>query len=143
MSITNEKSTLFFPYSINGRILQNVSQFKYLGVLISCDLSWNAHVSQIYKKALNKLLFLKRSLTSSTYETLLLAYTSLIQPILEYAIVALRGFRTLKAIFLPLKEYKRKLCGLFLIVTGVQIPQPNCCNSLVSQLCLAEPKCAG
>lgn len=39
MSIINRKSTLSFSYSINGVLLRNVSQYKYLGVLISSDLS--------------------------------------------------------------------------------------------------------
>lgn len=85
MNITNKKSTLTFPYSINGTPLRNVSQYKYLGVTISSDLSWNAHVQQISKKAMNKLFFLKRSLAGSTFETRSLAYTSLIRPTLEYA----------------------------------------------------------
>ena len=63
-------------------------------------------MQQTSKKALNKLFFLKRSLTGSTFETRYLAYTSLIRPILEYASVA--WFPHTKNCILTLERVQRK-----------------------------------
>lgn len=64
------------------------TQYEYSVVTISSELNWNVHVQQMFEKAINQLFFLRRSLAGSTFETRSLAYTSLIQPIIEYASIA-------------------------------------------------------
>lgn len=85
MTITRKKSPLVFSYSLNNSALQQVSSFKYLGVTISSDLRWNAHIDSLCQKAMFKLWYLKRNLRHSTSATKLIAYKSLIRPLLEYA----------------------------------------------------------
>lgn len=88
MTVTKKKSKLTFPYGYDSIILKTVTQYKYLGVVISSDLGWSAHVDHVTGKAMRKLMFLKRALRYSTREAKLLAYATIIRPILEYASVA-------------------------------------------------------
>jgi hypothetical protein len=56
----NAKST--FLYQLNNVILKHVQQNPYLGILISDDLKWSAHISNISKKANSTLGFIRRNL---------------------------------------------------------------------------------
>lgn len=85
MNISRKKNKLLFPYSLDGVTLRTATQYKYLGVLISSDLKWTAHVHQVTKKAMNKLFFLKRTLRYATTDTKRLSYITFIRPMLEYA----------------------------------------------------------
>lgn len=85
MTVTKKKRKLVYPYSINNAIIPSVSEHRYLGLIISSDLTWTAHIQQVTRKAMQKLFFLKRILRHSTFETKHLAYVTLIRPILEYA----------------------------------------------------------
>ena len=40
-------------YSLEGTVLENVDNIKYLGVTISKDLKWNTHVSNLHKSKQN------------------------------------------------------------------------------------------
>ena len=49
-------------YNLEGTVLDNVENIKYLGVTITNDLKWNTHVSNICTKANTTLGFLRRNL---------------------------------------------------------------------------------
>ena len=49
-------------YTLEGMVLENVDNIKYLGVTITCDLRWNTHISNICTKANRTLGFLMRTL---------------------------------------------------------------------------------
>ena len=51
-------------YTLEGAVLENVDNIKYLGVTISNSLKWNTHISNICTKANTILGFLRRSLFS-------------------------------------------------------------------------------
>ena len=72
-------------YSLEGTVLENVSNIKYLGVTISNDLKWNTHVSNVCKKANRTFGFLRRNLSSCPQDVKGTAYKGLVRPILEYA----------------------------------------------------------
>ena len=72
-------------YSLEGTVLENVDNIKYLGVTISKDLKWNTHVSNIFIKANRTLGFLRRNLSSCPQDVKEMAYKGLVQPVLEYA----------------------------------------------------------
>lgn len=72
-------------YAIRGITVDSVSSIKYLGVLFTSNLSWNAHIEHITTKACKKLGYLKRHLHLANTDTRLRAYSSLIRPSLEYA----------------------------------------------------------
>ena len=58
---------------------------KYLGVLLSNDLSWSPHVDNTAHRANQKLGFIRRNLRSSPITSKCLAYTSLVCSGMEYA----------------------------------------------------------
>ena len=51
-------------YTLEGTVLENVENIKYLGVTITDDLKWNTHVTNICTKANRSLGFLRRTLFS-------------------------------------------------------------------------------
>ena len=51
-------------YTLEGAVLENVDNIKYLGVTITNDLRWNTHISNICTKANRTLGFLRRTLFS-------------------------------------------------------------------------------
>jgi hypothetical protein len=66
--------------------VKNVQTFKLLGVIISSDLTWNAHVDYICTKASKRLYalrILKRS--GAPANDLITVFCSFIRPVLEYA----------------------------------------------------------
>lgn len=71
-------------YYLNNIRLQNVNSHPYLGVQLSNNLKWNKHIECITAKADRLLGMLKRVLKTADTKTRLVAYTTLIRPILEY-----------------------------------------------------------
>lgn len=84
MSFTHKKKPLQFKYNIGNHSLVEVSEYKYLGIWITNRLSWNKHIDYVTSNTLRKLFFLKRTLKYSTSDTRLLAYKTIIRPMLEY-----------------------------------------------------------
>ena len=72
-------------YSLEGTVLENVDNIKYLGVTISKDLKWNTHVSNVCTKANRTLGFLRRNLSPCPQDVKEMAYKGLVRPILLYA----------------------------------------------------------
>jgi len=85
MSITRLRSTLDSAYSVDNEVLEKVQEYKYLGIYITSDLQWDAHVSSICSKANQSLGFIKRQLGKCSQEVKMKAYTTLVRPHLEYA----------------------------------------------------------
>ena len=73
------------PITLHGQLLDKVSHYKYLGITISSDLSWNSHIDGISSKArrIVGLIYRQFSIHSSP-QTLLQLYVSLVRPHLEY-----------------------------------------------------------
>ena len=74
------------PLVLLGSPMQKVDCYKYLGLLMTKDLTWSAHITSICSKA-KKILGLtyRRFFTSSNQETIKQLYISLVRPHLEYA----------------------------------------------------------
>ena len=72
-------------YSLEGTVLENIDNIKYLGVTISKDLKWNTHVSNVCTKANRTLRFLRPNLSSCPQDVQETAYKGLVRPILENA----------------------------------------------------------
>ena len=72
-------------YTLNGYNLENVDSQKDLGVTINSSLSPSEHVSNIVKRANQRIGLVKRCFTNLTSEKVLILYQSIIRPVLEYA----------------------------------------------------------
>ena len=74
------------PLLLGGCSLEQVDIFKYLGVLLSHDLSWGGHVQSICSKARKILgLLYRRFYNNAPGDSLLQLYLSLVRPHLDYA----------------------------------------------------------
>ena len=71
---------------LNKAPLEQVEAFKYLGVLISSDLSWSRHIDSICAKGKRLIgLLYRRFSTNVSSERLIEMYKYLVRPHLEYA----------------------------------------------------------
>ena len=72
---------------MNGQPLEKVHSYKYLGVLISSDLSWSRNVSSICSKAKKHMGMLYHHFYCDTdSSTLRMLYVTHVRPLLEYAV---------------------------------------------------------
>jgi hypothetical protein len=71
-------------YSLMGTLIPEASSCKYLGIILSSELSWADQVKHTVKKAWKALHFTVRILNMGNSNTKSLAYMSLVRPILEY-----------------------------------------------------------
>ena len=72
-------------FKLHNQTLERVDTYKYLGLLISHDLSWSEHIRTICNKAKKLLgLLYRRFYQYADSNTLLQMYISLIRPHLEY-----------------------------------------------------------
>ncbi len=88
MIVSRKKSQ---PYpsalTLGGQHLEQVERFKYLGVLLSSNLSFSQHIQTICAKARKILgLHYRRFYKNTSNEALLQLYISLVRPHLEYAV---------------------------------------------------------
>lgn len=71
---------------INATALLQVSEYKYLGVVITSDLSWRPHITSMCNKTRKLIgLLYRRFYQNSNPSTLLKLYLSFIRPHLEYS----------------------------------------------------------
>ena len=85
MQLTNKTlNKIQASYTLEGTVLENVDNIKYLGVTITNDLKWNTHISNICTKANRTLGFLRRTLFSCPQNVKEAAYKGMVRPILEY-----------------------------------------------------------
>ena len=74
------------PLQLCGSALERVDSYKYLGVLVSCDLSWSLHIEFACQKARRVLgLLYRRFYGQASQDSLKQLYLSLVRPHLEYA----------------------------------------------------------
>ena len=73
------------PITINDKNMEVVSSAKLLGVIVSNDLKWNAHIESVCKKVATRLYFLRQLKRAQLpCNDLLLFYTTCIRPVGEY-----------------------------------------------------------
>ncbi len=85
LHISRRRNKLLHEYQMLGHTLQQVSQATYLGVEISDNLSWDAHINKVTGKANRSLGFIKRNLYACSKGVKESAYKTLVRPHLEYA----------------------------------------------------------
>ena len=85
MQLTRKHSNrIQASYTIEGTVLENVDNIKYLCVTITNNLKWNTHISNICTTANRTLGFLRRTLFSCLQDLKEAAYKGMMRPILEY-----------------------------------------------------------
>ena len=47
MQLTKKHNKIQASYTLEGTFLENVESIKYLGVTITSDLKWNAHIRNV------------------------------------------------------------------------------------------------
>ena len=87
MYVTRKTQSPFTPcLRLHNQQLEVVSTYKYLGLLLSNDLSWSEHIKYLCSKARKILgLIYRRFYQFSSSESLLQMYISLVRPNVEYA----------------------------------------------------------
>ena len=83
--ITKKRKTIDANFTIRGKELGHTKNAKYLGALISNNLSWNAHMDTVTKKANNTTAFLRRNLSSRPQHIEETYYKTFVRHQLEYA----------------------------------------------------------
>ena len=73
------------PLQLNNLSIARVFTFRYLGILLSCNMTWASHISSISKKAKRLLgLIYRQFYKNSSTNTLLSLYLTIVRPVLEY-----------------------------------------------------------
>lgn len=85
MRFTRRGASVPPNYNINSTALSLVASYKYLGVFLTSNLTWNKHVTSIISNANRMLGYLKRNFKDAVPSVKLLLYTSLVRSKLEYA----------------------------------------------------------
>ena len=74
-----------FPTQFIGGIpINQVESFKYLGVIISSDLSWSTHINSTCTKGRKQLGFLYRNFYQANHDSIAYLYKATVLPILDY-----------------------------------------------------------
>ena len=92
---------------MHDQVLQSVTCTKYLGVDISCSLTWNCHIDRITGSAHRTLSFVQRDIKTKMSKVRKTAYNTLVRSQLELYASAVWDPHTKKRIF-QIKQVKRK-----------------------------------
>lgn len=87
MRFTTCNNFVSHTYTINNEAIEPVESFKYLGVHLTFNLTWNTHIDWVIGKSNRTLGFLRRTLRQANKDTRLLAYKSIVRSKLEYCSV--------------------------------------------------------
>ena len=83
--VAGSKRPVKRDYILHGQVLESVTCAKYLGVDISCSLTWNSHIDRITGSANRTLGFVRRNIKTRMSKVRETAYNTLVRPQLEYA----------------------------------------------------------
>ena len=84
LRFTLRHNTTEAHYHLGGTQLSSVSDYPYLGVTFSSDMSWKKHIDKSTNKANRMLGLLRRNLRNSSQKIREQAYISLVRPHVEY-----------------------------------------------------------
>lgn len=62
MHITSNRESSYFAFTLHNGTLPRVNKYKYLGGILSWDLTWRKHVERVRRKSIYKLWYLRRQL---------------------------------------------------------------------------------
>lgn len=59
-SSRRKKNQVKLQIKMNGKLIENVTKFKYLGVIVNQNLDWSPHVNEVVKRIMNSLICMRR-----------------------------------------------------------------------------------
>ena len=131
LQITRSRSPIQTSYTMHGHTLEIVSCAKYLGMDISNDLSWKAHISRITGNANQALGFLRRNLKATNPAIREKAYKAIVRP--SWSMLLQSGILTSKMTFRKLRWFRGGRLGESLgIIRPIQACQ-TCWRSLAGE----------
>jgi len=77
-------TNIIASYFMGGSLLSTVSEYPYLGLTLSSNMSWQKHINSVTAKANRMLGLVRRNLRGSSQKLRQKAYVSLVRPHLEY-----------------------------------------------------------
>ena len=88
VTFSNKREAVYHPpLKLGDSVLNEVSQHKHLGIILSSNLSWSPHIHAITTKASKRVGIMRRLKYVLSRQTLVKLYTTLIRPILEYGCI--------------------------------------------------------
>ena len=78
------KNIIGFNIKIQNYVIENVTEFSYLGIVLDKCLSWNDHIKYVISRAGKRIGMLGRIRSNLTIYCANTVYTSYIRPILDY-----------------------------------------------------------
>ena len=92
MDYRKNKECVHVPVTIHGSVVEQVSEYKYLGTNISSNLDWSKNTLAVQKKANQRLFFIRQLKQIHLDNTLLvLFYKTVIQSILVINLICFYG----------------------------------------------------
>ena len=79
------RDTPNFKFFMNDIAIPQTSSLKYLGVYIQSDLKWHQHIQSVVNKSNKSLFMLIRCLFNASTGIKLIAFNTVVRPVLEYA----------------------------------------------------------
>ena len=87
VSRLQSRAQLVEPMLLHGEPIERVTSYKYLGVILTDNLSWSMHIDRISSKARRLVGLLYRKFYKwASSEALLNLYLGIVRPHLEYAV---------------------------------------------------------
>ena len=77
-------SDILPTYNLNGVQLQNVKEFRDLGIIVDADCLFKQHISHICRKAYCSINVIFRCFHTANIAALIISYKSFVRPMLEY-----------------------------------------------------------
>ena len=81
-------ANLDLPIALSGHPLEKVTEFKFLGVILDSNLTWNSHINQLANKLSRTIGILSRLKRILPCNVLIMIYNSLFASYINYAISA-------------------------------------------------------
>ena len=106
--------------AINNQMLMQETSIRYLGLYIDYNISWKTHITDISKKIKRSIGILSKLHYSVSIKTLLSLYYALVEPFLNYCIIAWGN--TYQTALQPLFILQKKALRIItLVITNIQV----------------------
>lgn len=120
ISRKKQRNMVTYNYTLEGKLIQQATSIRYLGITIDDKLSWNQHIEEITAKALKRIRFAGRIFKYAGPAPKVLAVNGLVKPILDYASAAWDPFQRTQVGRLEMvqrcaarminRAYRKKIC---------------------------------